>query len=146
MCVPEEEAFTEFLKYLEKSKNRTRPAYDGIALVFQDEDLIPVFFRFLSRNNHRDRFWRVVSSIGSVYTYVRFSMKSKPGITNALQKSKEEGDLLATLYSVIFRLRLNTKKMLSDLKANNLYQILLKALDSIPNYSSFFKVRFFLLL
>ena len=140
-CEQEEVAFKKFLMFLETAKNRTRPAYDGVAVVFQDEDIIPVFFRFLSRTQTRDWFWRVVSSVGSVYTYVKFTMARNLGVLDNLEKTKlENGDLVGQLYYVVFRLRIDTKRLFSDLKASYLYKTLLKALDDVPNYANLFKV------
>lgn len=141
-CLPEEAALKDFVTFLETCRNRIRPAYDGIVLVAETEDSIPWLLKFVKRANLGAWFWRHVASFGAMSSYIQVSTKKNIHLLRSAWRAKGVGNIpLNALYREFFREKLKVKGILSDLKANYVYQVLLKVLGSPPDYANFFKVR-----
>jgi len=139
-CHLEEIAFKDFISFLEKCKNRTRPAYDGIVLVSESEESIPLLLKFVKRMNLETWFWRNVVSLGGLSNYVTRALKQDARIKRYIARNKDVASIpLGHLYNELFLTKINTTGIFSDLKANYVYQVLLKALEINPDYSNYFK-------
>ena len=69
-CVGEREALQTMIDFLEKGRNRVRPAYDGVVLLSHLPEVIPQLLKSLRRWGLYNQFQRSVASLGDLSTYL----------------------------------------------------------------------------
>ena len=134
--------FKDFLEFLEKSKNRTRPAHDGVVLFTYSETTIANLLKLIRRMNMEHWFWKVVASVGCLSTYVEVKHSTHPRIKAWKQvENLEYSASMEGLYYNCFHNKVSFYTACNDLRANYLYQILTKLLQEMPTYKNLFKVN-----
>ena len=135
-------ALYAFVEFLEKIRQRVRPAYDGVVLVAYNEEATPALLQQLERCSLSDRFWRTVAGLGHLNHYIKEVHSDKPHfIVSASSEGGLEKMPLDEAYWCAFQQRISTDLMFCDLRANHCYQILLQLLQKEPSYSNFYRVR-----
>jgi hypothetical protein len=136
------QVLAHFVDFLEKMKQRVRPAFDGVVLVSYSDEATGALLQELDRCHLADQFWRCVAGVGNVFRYIKDVHWDRPLFQNF---EGHEGSLemmsLEQAHECVFKRRLNMDELFSDLKANYVYQVLLQLLQREPNYANFYRVR-----
>jgi hypothetical protein len=134
-------ALHAFIEFLEKMRQRVRPAYDGVMLLSFNPESTPVLLQQLERCNLAGRFWRTVGGLGHLTQYIKEACWNNMEFqAHAGRDTSLELISLQDAYMCTFKKKIGTETMFCDLKANYCYQILLQLLQQEPNYSNFFRV------
>ena len=105
-CVGEREALQQMIDFLEKGRNRVRPAYDGVVLLSHLPEIIPQLLKSLQRWGLYNQFQRSVASLGDLSTFLSTTVHH--------QRLKENGQLNVSLEFAYERLTKGLKAKLSS--------------------------------
>ena len=129
-CLEPAEALTNLLDFLEKSKNRTRPSYDGLVLLSPDLDNLTDIIKSVRKHNLYQRFSRLVSAVGSLTNFLL--KKNVRGVTDSSS--------LEACYHAVFHRKMYPIHPMSDDRARICFEIVGKVLDSPPSFRNLFSV------
>jgi hypothetical protein len=130
-----------FLEFLEKTRQRVRPAYDGVMLLSFNPDATPALLQQLERCNLSGRFWRTVAGLGHLTQYIKEACWNRDEFqSHASRDVSLEMISMEDAYMCAFKKRIGSENMFCDLKSNYCYQILLQLLQQEPTYQNFFRV------
>ena len=127
-CLEPGEALTSLLEFLEKSKNRTRPSYDGLVLLCHDLHSLTGLVKSVKKHSLYQRFSQLVSAVGSLTNFLL--NKNVRGVTDS--SSLEE------CYRAVFHRKMHPLHPMSDDRARICFDIVGKVLDSPPSFRNLF--------
>ena len=129
-------AMQELLAFLEKGKNSTRPAYDGVLLLSHIRESIPVLLRAVKKHDLEQRFRGVVAGMGDISAYLADHHKDKFQADN--RAAGPQVDLgLFNVFTKVNGYKPN-KYATCEQRATHSYEILRELLGEKPTYSNFF--------
>ena len=127
-CLEPGEALVRLLDFLEKSKNRTRPSYDGLVLLSHSLHSLTGLVKSVRKHNLYQRFSQLVSAVGSLTNFLL--KKNVRGVTDSSS--------LEVCYHAVFQRKMYPLHPMSDDRARICFEIVGKVLDSPPSFRNLF--------
>ena len=129
-CLEPAEALGRLLDFLERSKNRTRPSYDGLVLLSHNLDHLTDIIKVFRKHNLYQRFSGLVSAVGSLTNLLLH--KNVRGVTDSSS--------LETCYYSVFQRKMYPIHPMSDDRARICFDIVGKVLESPPSFRNLFSL------
>ena len=112
-CLSEREAVSRFLFFLERSKSRVRPAYDGIILVSHSSDHLAQFIKTFTKYKLYDRLVQSVAGVADLSKFIGHN-KLKSNKSRNYDLNQPQALALAEDYESVFCKKLYLRNPMCD--------------------------------